>query len=255
MEYKDMLNALYARHNLITSLADTIEKKLKSFPSGRIEIKHIGNKYYYYYVTGNTKTQLLDADNKLIYELIQKNYLEKVIKAARKELTVIDGVKHHYPETVVEDIYDSLSQERQKYTKPIIPSYEQFLNEWQNRPFEPKQIKEGTPVFETMRGEHVRSKSEQLIADRLFVNGIPYKYECPLKVGNKIIHPDFTILRKSDRMRFIMNILAKQITTDIRSTMFRDLMIIFLTAFYLEKNSFSRLNHQQNRSTYALSIK
>ena len=38
-----------------------------------------------------------------------------------------------------------------------------------------------------------------MIADRLFARGIPYRYECPLKVGNKIIHPDFTILRMSDR--------------------------------------------------------
>ena len=51
-----------------------------------------------------------------------------------------------------------------------------------------------------MNGERVRSKSEMIIADRLFVNGIPYKYECPLMVGdNEIIHPDFTILRIRDR--------------------------------------------------------
>ena len=37
-----------------------------------------------------------------------------------------------------------------------------------------------------------------IIANRLYFKGIPYKYECPLKVGNKIIHPDFTILRLSD---------------------------------------------------------
>ena len=38
-----------------------------------------------------------------------------------------------------------------------------------------------------------------IIADRLYLNGIPYKYECPIKVGDEIIHPDFTILRISDR--------------------------------------------------------
>ena len=38
-----------------------------------------------------------------------------------------------------------------------------------------------------------------IIADRLYLNGVPYKYECPIKVGNEIIHPDFTILRISDR--------------------------------------------------------
>jgi predicted nuclease of restriction endonuclease-like RecB superfamily len=50
-----------------------------------------------------------------------------------------------------------------------------------------------------MRGERVRSKSEVIIADRLLISGIPYKYECPLKVGKRVIHPDFTILRLSDR--------------------------------------------------------
>lgn len=62
-----------------------------------------------------------------------------------------------------------------------------------------KPISDDIPVYTTMRGERVRSKSEIIIADRLFANGIPYKYECPLKVGNEIIHPDFTILRMSDR--------------------------------------------------------
>ena len=50
-----------------------------------------------------------------------------------------------------------------------------------------------------MRGERVRSKSEQLIADRLYVNGIPYKYECPITLDGITFHPDFTILRLSDR--------------------------------------------------------
>ena len=53
--------------------------------------------------------------------------------------------------------------------------------------------------FYTLKGEHVRSKSEVIIADRLYSKGIPYKYECPLYIGNKVIYPDFTILRLSDR--------------------------------------------------------
>ena len=56
-----------------------------------------------------------------------------------------------------------------------------------------------TTEFYTLNGEHVRSKSEVIIADRLYAKGIPYKYECPLQIGNRIIHPDFTILRLSDR--------------------------------------------------------
>ena len=52
--------------------------------------------------------------------------------------------------------------------------------------------------FRTLKGDIVRSKSELIIADRLWLNGIPYKYECPIMINGQIIHPDFTILRRSD---------------------------------------------------------
>lgn len=61
----------------------------------------------------------------------------------------------------------------------------------------------------TDRGERVRSKSEQLIANRLLAKGIPYKYECPINVGGKIFHPDFTILRISDRKEIYYEHLGK----------------------------------------------
>ena len=57
-----------------------------------------------------------------------------------------------------------------------------------------KKILPDVPVFITNQGEHVRSKSELIIANRLACLRIPYKYECPLTLsGGKIIYPDFTI--------------------------------------------------------------
>ena len=55
-----------------------------------------------------------------------------------------------------------------------------------------------------MNGERVRSKSEQIIADHLKKAGIPYKYEYPTMINGKIIHPDFKILRVSDRMELYL---------------------------------------------------
>ena len=51
----------------------------------------------------------------------------------------------------------------------------------------------------TLKGDRVRSKSEQIIADRLFINNIPYKYEYPIEINGIIYHTDFRILRMSDR--------------------------------------------------------
>ena len=62
-----------------------------------------------------------------------------------------------------------------------------------------KGFKEGTPYYETMNGERVRSKAEQIIADHLKQAGVPYKYEYPTMINGELIHPDFKILRLSDR--------------------------------------------------------
>ena len=47
----------------------------------------------------------------------------------------------------------------------------------------------------TERGEKVRSKSEKMIADKLLMLGVPYKYERPLYLsGMGVVYPDFTLL-------------------------------------------------------------
>lgn len=49
-------------------------------------------------------------------------------------------------------------------------------------------------VFQTMRGEKVRSKFEKMLADTLYTSNIPYHYEHPLILGNEKVLPDFTLL-------------------------------------------------------------
>ena len=39
----------------------------------------------------------------------------------------------------------------------------------------------------------MRSKSEAMIAMSLYVQKIPYRYECELKLGSITLFPDFTI--------------------------------------------------------------
>lgn len=189
------------RYFLTSTLAKEIEKKLKKFPEGRIKVKRIGESQYYYYLNSCAEEKLLDRerDNVRIQELIQKNYLEKVLKASKAEALQLKKLIDRYPQTLAEDVYSSLSEDRRKIAKPIVLTDEQFIEQWQNVPYTPKPFKEGVPVYMTMRGERVRSKSEQLIADRLFVNGIPYQYEFPVEVNGKIIHPDFKILKVSVR--------------------------------------------------------
>lgn len=195
---KGIKDVIDARCNRLLELKKTVEDKLKSLPEGKVRIRHYGKGVYYTRADSSNKESSLH-DNELIQKLIQREYLETVIVSTKSELNLLQKVQKRYPVTLFEDIYDQLSDDRKALAKPIIPTDEQYIKRWQDTPYTPKGFSDDMPYFTTMRGERVRSKSEMIIADRLFANGIPYKYECPLTVGKIVFHPDFTILRKSDR--------------------------------------------------------
>ena len=195
---KGIKDVIDARCNRLLELQVSVEERLKNLPEGKLRIRHYGDGVYYTQMDSSGKERSLH-DIELIQNLVQREYLEKVIAYTKAELDLLLKVQKRYPSSLIEDVYDRLSDERKAFAKPIIPTDEQFIKRWEEKPFTPKEFGDGTPYFQTMRGERVRSKSEMIIADRLFANGIPYKYECPLTVGNAVIHPDFTILKKSDR--------------------------------------------------------
>lgn len=196
----DFRKELKARYDLLTKTIEDIEKKSHSFPEGWINTRSRNGKTYYYLANYEAKEQYLtQKDSDLIQQLIQKDYLNKVLKDAKTERKAIQKMLNLYPETVVEDAYDNLPEGRKRYATPINICDEAFAQKWMNTPYKRKPFKKNSTVFTTIKGERVRSKSEALIADRLFARGIPYRYECPLKVGKRVIHPDFTILRMSDR--------------------------------------------------------
>ena len=72
----------------------------------------------------------------------------------------------------------------------------------------PDQVQVGSRLFEdslihrTVRGESVRSKSEVIIANLLYANGIDYRYEEPLEIDGVTKYPDFTIEDDNTGERF-----------------------------------------------------
>ena len=190
---------LSGRYELISKTIMSIEKKIALLPNGRILIRHRKNKAYYYLRVDGAKDKYLSRkDNELISHLLQKRYLKEVLKAAKNELAALEKMQDIYSETLSEEIYGNLPDAQKLGVEPIILGDGPDVRQWLNEPYVRKSFKKGAPVFKTLKGDRVRSKSEMIIADRLYVNGIPYKYECPLKVGGKIIHPDFSIIRMSD---------------------------------------------------------
>ena len=75
-----------------------------------------------------------------------------------------------------------------------------FANVFDDGEFKPDIVKVGEQFFEdrlihrTARGELVRSKSEVIIADRLYAHDLDYVYEPELELEGKIKRPDFSVI-------------------------------------------------------------
>ena len=198
---EDLFKLIKQRKSKIDNLIIGIENKLLNMPKGRIRISRNNGLTYYYQImspSDHNGEKINPDDTNLIRQLIQKNYLQKVLATAKEEKKAIDGFINRFPEVAVEEVYDTFSEDRRNMITPIYPNPDEYADEWQNTPYEGKPIEEGVYTFTTLKGEHVRSKSEKIIADALAMNGIPYRYECPLVIGKTVIHPDFTVLKKSN---------------------------------------------------------
>lgn len=199
----ELMKNMTKRNRDLTMLIRRIDEKMNTFPDGSIRIKH-DRKHTYYCLLDESKDKKerqLDSTKELelIRSLVQKAYLQKVRRQAQKEQSALQKAIDNYPDVRAEDVYESENDDRKDLINPIIPTDEQFKASWLAEPYEKKGITEGMPTFKTQNGEDVRSKSEKIIADALLNKGVPYKYECPLKLGEMTVYPDFTIMRMSDR--------------------------------------------------------
>lgn len=200
---EQITNLLEARENYLFQLKRQKEKALTNSPEGSLRICSRGNKAQYYQRNDPKDfngVYIREKDMELAQKLAQKDYDQKVLCSVEKELNAIKKYLLNYPQLNVEKIYDNLHRERQKLINPIIEPEEQYIYNWEKVIYQGKEIDETTPEIYTAKGERVRSKSEVIIADILYREGIPYRYEYPLQLkGWGRIYPDFTVLNVRKR--------------------------------------------------------
>ncbi|SCW53410.1 hypothetical protein SAMN02910456_01699 [Ruminococcaceae bacterium YRB3002] len=198
----DIVRVSKIRLGHLNELIRRLESRIDSAPEGRVKVNTSTGKTKYLLVDpGNPNGRYLRTEElPTAQKLAQKSYDTRVLKAAICEQMFLQQLINSYPEELPEDVFFKLTQERQKLITPVYKPDDVFAREWESVPFEPKPFEPGDPEIYTNRGERVRSKSEKIIADRLYERGVPYKYECPKKL-KKIgeIHPDFTVLNMRKR--------------------------------------------------------
>ena len=69
------------------------EKKLKKVPGGTIHISGTGEKVQFYLSDNGKRKYLRDKELPLVQKLFQKDYDQKVLKSAQKELKQLERLK------------------------------------------------------------------------------------------------------------------------------------------------------------------
>lgn len=179
------------------------QKEIKKAPKGILNVVRAGNRTQYYFKNSSkdkARKYLNKHKTSLIKALCQKDYDERVVKAAEKELNYLMKLQKYYKEGKCETIYQKLMPERREWVVPIELTDDEFVEDWLSQDYPQKTFRDGAPEYYTDNGERVRSKSEILIGNALKKHNIPYRYEAPLYLnGIGTIHPDFTVLNVKER--------------------------------------------------------
>ena len=198
MQYRD---ETIQRLNYLDQIIASKMKSLSTAPEGRIDIsKRNGTTQYYQAERGKKKGSYIHtADLSLAKALAQKFYDQLILKKAMAEKKFLEKLLAHWEAGAIEDLYEKMNPARQKLITPIYVPDSIFVENWKAVTYEKKPVSDDVASFYTDNGEHVRSKSEVMIANALKKHHIPYRYEYPLQLGKVTVHPDFMVLNVRER--------------------------------------------------------
>ena len=201
------ISILTKRIQVLDSIIARKQAALKNAPAGALQVNPKGNQAYFDLIKNGCRRHLKVTDKKdqsLARALAQRAYDERVLRTADKERSALARLVKLYDNGCAEDCYDKLNRARQQLVTPIRLPDELYVARWQARDIGSKLAASSAP-FATDRGDQVRSKSEMLIANKLYTHGIPYFYEPAIvltdhKTGVQYTaHPDYLVLNTRSR--------------------------------------------------------
>ena len=192
-------------------LIKKVDINLKNAPEGSLKFQNIKGKTYYYHQymmkeektkksKGCVKIEYIKKNSSLASALANKQYYTSLKQAITNNLNQLKTFISKYQEGIVDEIYDSLIEERKRLITSVQLSVKEQVRLWESEEYEKNNKYPENLRYETEQGDMVRSKSEVIIANILYKHrkNLLYKYEKPLLLTidgvDKIVHPDFTII-------------------------------------------------------------
>lgn len=172
-----------------------LEFELKQLPEGEILCEQNG-KYVKWYKSNGTKPIYIKKSDR---QFAEKLALKKYLRYQLEELQARSVVLHNYSIEIDKkrDKSQLLLTPDSPYAELLKSYFNSFTNEvleWVENDYIRNTNYSENLIHKTLAGHMVRSKSEAMIANSLWINKIPYRYEGLLTLDDINIFPDFTIL-------------------------------------------------------------
>jgi len=171
-----------------------LQRKIEKLPEGKL-IKGRNGKYNQWFQSdGHYRKYIPKKKQNLAEKLAVKKYLSYQLEDLVNEKRAIEYYLRHHREDVgkTENLLSNDSEYRELLS-PYFKTKSKELQEWMQEPFEQNSQYNEMLKLKSISGNIVRSKSEVIIDTLLYINKIPFRYECALKLGKRKIFPDFTI--------------------------------------------------------------
>lgn len=169
--------------------------ELKMCPEGTLSfVKRDGRGTFFQIINSGGK-RLRKSINKapdFIRGLARKEYLIKEKRLLEKNIKVLREVMKSLVEPSPDNVLRSISRHLQGIPEEYFFP-EQNKDCWANQPYEMSNYKPEEKKHTTSRGLKVRSKSEVLIAEMLYIFNIQFRYEQVIRINGIVLVPDFTI--------------------------------------------------------------
>lgn len=207
-----LLAKLTLRRDELRELVGRKEAAVKKAPAGTLKYGRRKKDFEYYWRPPGAQTYnyIAKKNRKFAADLAQKGYDERILKAAKKELKLINKLIKACGKDEIDAAYDECPEGRKALVTPVRPSDEEFRAEWNKQPSCLLGFSDNDPEYYTMRGERVRSKSEVIIANTLYEYGVDYLFECELTLpGVGRVNPDFFVLDIKTRRTIVWEHLGK----------------------------------------------
>lgn len=198
VQKKELFVEMEERLEALKRLETEKIKALKHVPEGTLRVATVKNTFQYYHRTdpydSNGKYISKKKEN-FIKSLAQKDYDGKILRSVKEERTALERYLKVAEKTDYGRVFDSLHEGRKPFVNPVELPEEEYVRAWEKEEYTKMGFMDNTTVYSTIKGERVRSKVEVNIANSLYKNGVPYRYEYPLYLdGYGEARPDFYCL-------------------------------------------------------------